>query len=162
MQKLYDFSVTTIKGRTQSLADYRGQVLLIVNVASRCGFTPQYAELQKLYARYRDQGFTVLAFPCNQFGHQEPGSHFEIQTFCESNYGVEFPIFAKVDVNGDEASPLFQYLKQQRRGFLGSRRIKWNFTKFVIDKKGNVVKRYAPYRKIADLENDIEKLLIAP
>lgn len=162
MRNIYDFSVTTAAGAIQSLADYRGQVILIVNVASQCGFTAQYADLQRLYAQYQAQGLVVLGFPCNQFGGQEPGSNAEIAQFCQLNFGVEFPVFAKVEVNGPNAAPLFTYLKQQRRGFLGSRRIKWNFTKFVIDRKGNVVKRYAPHRKIADLQSDIEKLLLAP
>ena len=162
MHNIYDFSVTTATGAIQSLADYRGQVILIVNVASQCGFTAQYADLQRLYAQYRAQGFLVLGFPCNQFGGQEPGSNAEILQFCHLNYGVEFPVLAKVEVNGPNAAPLFTYLKQQRRGFLGSRRIKWNFTKFVIDKEGRVVKRFAPYRKIADLQPLIEKLLASP
>lgn len=162
MQRIYDFSVTTLAGEQQSLAQYQGQVLLIVNVASRCGFTKQYADLQALYAQYREQGLVILGFPCDQFGGQEPGTNAEIAEFCQINFGVEFPMFAKVEVNGLSAEPLFEFLKQQRRGFLGSRRIKWNFTKFVIDKKGRVVKRYAPYRKIADLQRDIEQLLLAP
>nr|WP_314900271.1 glutathione peroxidase [uncultured Deefgea sp.] len=161
MQRIYDFSVTTLAGEQQSLAQYQGQVLLIVNVASRCGFTKQYADLQALYAQYRERGLVILGFPCDQFGGQEPGTNAEIADFCQINFGVEFPMFAKVEVNGLSAEPLFEFLKQQRRGFLGSRRIKWNFTKFVIDKKGRVVKRYAPHRKIADLQSDIEKLLLA-
>ncbi len=161
MQSIYDFSVTTLAGKKQSMAQYRGQVLVIVNVASRCGFTAQYAELQAMYVRYREQGLVVLGFPCDQFGAQEPGSNTEIAEFCQLNFGVEFPMFAKIEVNGPNAEPLFSYLKQQRRGFLGLRRIQWNFTKFVIDREGRVVKRYAPYRKIADFQSDVEMLLIA-
>lgn len=159
MSHIYDFSVQTLAGETQSLAAYRGKVLLIVNVASQCGFTEQYADLQKLYAQYREQGLVILGFPCDQFGGQEPGSADEIAQFCQLNFGVEFPLFAKIKVNGEQAEPLFSYLKQQRRGFLGSRRIKWNFTKFVIDREGNVIRRFAPYRKIADLQREVEKLL---
>ena len=162
MHNIYDFSVINAAGERQSLADYRGQVILIVNVASQCGFTAQYADLQRLYAQYREQGLLILGFPCDQFGGQEPGSNAEIAQFCQLNFGVEFPVFAKIEVKGPNAAPLFNYLTQQRRGFLGSRQIKWNFTKFVIDRKGRVVKRYAPYRKIADLQSDIEKLLLAP
>jgi glutathione peroxidase len=150
MSHIYDFSVKTLAGNTQSLAAYRGKVLLIVNVASQCGFTTQYADLQKLY---------ILGFPCDQFGGQEPGSADEIAAFCQLNFGVEFPMFAKIDVNGEHADPLFTYLKQQRRGFLGLRRIKWNFTKFVIDREGHVIRRFAAYRKIADLQREVEKLL---
>ncbi|WP_027467735.1 glutathione peroxidase [Deefgea rivuli] len=159
MSHIYDFSVQTLAGETQSLAAYRGKVLLIVNVASQCGFTAQYADLQTLYSQYREQGLVILGFPCDQFGGQEPGSAAEIAQFCQLNFGVEFPMFAKVDVNGEQAEPLFTYLKQQRRGFLGSRRIKWNFTKFVINREGHVIQRFAPYRKITDLRQFIEKLL---
>jgi len=161
MSMIYDFSVTTITGEQQRLAQYQGQVLVIVNVASKCVFTTQYAQLQALYERYRAQGLVILAFPCDQFGGQEPGSSSEIVQFCQLNFAVDFPIFAKIEVNGPNAEPLFRFLKQQQRGFLGSRRIKWNFTKFVIDKEGRVVKRFAPYRKIADLQPVIEKLLAA-
>lgn len=161
MPTIYDFSVTTLTGERQSLLQYRGQVVLIVNVASQCGFTVQYADLQALYAKYREQGLVILAFPCDQFGGQEPGSNSEIAQFCQLNFGVEFPVFAKVEVNGPKAEPLFAYLKLQQRGLFGSQRIKWNFTKFVIDKEGRVVKRFAPYRKIADLQPLIEKLLAA-
>ena len=159
MSHIYDFSVKTLVGETQSLAAYRGKVLLIVNVASQCGFTAQYADLQKLYAQYREQGLVVLGFPCDQFGGQEPGSADEIAQFCQLNFGVEFPMFAKIDVNGERAEPLFTYLKQQRRGVLGLPRIKWNFTKFVVDREGRVIQRFAPYRKIADLQCEVEKLL---
>jgi glutathione peroxidase len=159
MSHIYDFSVQTLAGEMQSLAAYRGKVLLIVNVASQCGFTEQYADLQKLYAQYRQQGLVILGFPCDQFGGQEPGTAEEIAQFCQLNFGVEFPMFAKIDVNGKRAEPLFTYLKQQQRGLLGSRRIKWNFTKFVIDREGNVIERFAPYRKIADLQREVEKLL---
>ncbi|MGL6040290.1 MAG: glutathione peroxidase [Deefgea sp.] len=161
MPRIYDFSVTTLAGEKQSLVQYQGKVVVIVNVASQCGFTKQYADLQALYAQYREQGLVILGFSCDQFGGQEPGTNAEIANFCQVNFGVEFPLFTKIEVNGPNTEPLFTYLKQQRRGFLGSRRIKWNFTKFVIDRAGDVVKRYAPYRKIADLQSDIEKLLAA-
>jgi glutathione peroxidase len=157
---LYDIEVTTIDGRKQTLADYRGQVLLIVNVASRCGFTPQYAGLESLYQEYKDQGFSVLGFPCDQFGHQEPGSETEIQSFCSTNYNVNFPMFAKIEVNGPGTHPLYQLLKAEKKGLLGTQAIKWNFTKFLVDRQGEVVSRYAPTTtpdKIApDVETQIE------
>ncbi len=159
MSQIYNFSVKTLTGELQNLAQYRGKVLLIVNVASQCGFTPQYADLQKIYTQYAEQGLVVLGFPCNQFGAQEPGSAVKIAEFCQLNFGVTFPLFAKIDVNGAQADPLFTYLKQQQRGFLGSRRIKWNFTKFLIDRDGQVIQRFAPYRKISDLQRVVEKLL---
>jgi len=134
-------------------------VLLIVNVASRCGFTPQYAGLQALYEKYRDRGFLVLGFPCNQFGSQEPGSEAEIGAFCNSSYGVTFPLFAKIDVNGNEAHPLYQHLKSEAPGVLGTEAIKWNFTKFLVDRQGGVVKRYAPKEEPQDIASDIEALL---
>ena len=156
---IYDFRVKTIRGEEQSLADYKGKVLLIVNTASKCGFTPQYKELQKLYEQYRDRGFVVLGFPCNQFGNQEPGTEEEIEQFCQVNYGVTFPMFAKVDVNGENAHPLFQYLKEKAPGVLGTKAIKWNFTKFLVDRNGNVVARFASQTKPSELKNEIEELL---
>ncbi len=143
MATIYDFDVQDIDGRTHSLDAYRGRVLLVVNVASRCGFTPQYAELESLYRKHREQGFDVLGFPCDQFGHQEPGDEAEIKSFCTSKYDVTFPMFAKIKVNGSAAHPLFKFLKSQRRGLLGTGFIKWNFTKFLTDRGGNVVRRYA-------------------
>lgn len=141
---IYDYKVKTIKGEQQPLEAYRGKTLLIVNTASKCGFTPQYKGLEELYKKYHDQGLEILGFPCNQFGAQEPGSEEEIASFCSLNYGVSFPMFAKVDVNGPEADPLFEHLKEEAPGLLGSKPVKWNFTKFLVDKHGNVVKRYAP------------------
>ena len=156
---IYDFLVKTIRGEEQSLADYKGKVLLIVNTASKCGFTPQYKELQELYEQYRDRGFVVLGFPCNQFGNQEPGTEEEIEQFCQVNYGVTFPMFAKVDVNGENAHPLFQYLKEKAPGVLGTKAIKWNFTKFLVDRNGNVVARFAPQTRPSELISEMEKLL---
>lgn len=156
---IYDFSATRIDGTLQSLADYRGKVLLIVNVASRCGFAPQYAGLEALYERYKDQGLVILGFPCNQFGFQEPGSEAEIQEFCTLNYGVSFPMFAKIDVNGPETHPLYAYLKAEQPGFLGSQAIKWNFTKFLVDRDGLVVRRYAPTDTPEYIERDVVELL---
>jgi glutathione peroxidase len=158
MTSIYDFSAKTLQGHDASLADYRGQVLLIVNTASKCGFTPQYEGLEKLYEGLHPRGLTVLGFPCNQFGAQEPGSADEIGQFCQANYGVTFPMFAKVDVNGPDAHPLYQYLKHEKPGLLGSR-IKWNFTKFLVDRAGKVIARYAPTKKPKDLEKPIAKLL---
>lgn len=156
---IYGFNVTTIDGQAQTLAPYRGWVLLIVNVASRCALTPQYARLQSLYERYRAQGFTVLGFPCDQFGHQEPGDNLEIKNFCSLTYRVTFPMFAKVEVNGDHAHPLFQYLKSVRRGWLGSCSIKWNFTKFLVDRDGAVLRRFGPITSARRLEKSIQPLL---
>ncbi|MCB1678956.1 MAG: glutathione peroxidase [Halioglobus sp.] len=156
---VYDFSCATAAGEKKSLADYRGKVLLVVNTASKCGFTPQFAGLEELYEKYRDAGLEILGFPCNQFGKQDPGSNDEIVEFCQLNYGVSFPMFGKIEVNGGGAEPLFKYLKKAAPGALGSRGIKWNFTKFLIDADGNVVKRYAPTDKPAAIEKDIEKLL---
>ena len=136
-------------------------MLLIVNIASKCGFTPQYKGLEALYEKYKDRGFAVLGFPCNQFGEQEPGTEAEIAEFCELNYGVTFPMFSKIDVNGEDAHPLFKYLKSMKKGLLGSEAIKWNFTKFLVDKDGKVVERYAPTTKPEDLENDIERAMAA-
>jgi glutathione peroxidase len=156
---VYDFTAKTIRGEEQSLADYKGKVLLIVNTASKCGFTPQYKELQELYEQYRDRDFVVLGFPCNQFGHQEPGTEEEIEQFCQVNYGVTFPMFAKVDVNGENAHPLFEYLKEKAPGVLGTKAIKWNFTKFLVDRNGNVVARFASQTRPSELKSEIEKLL---
>ncbi|TLS49720.1 glutathione peroxidase [Paenibacillus antri] len=156
---VYDFSARTIRGEERSMSDYRGKVLLIVNTASECGFTPQYKGLQELYEKYRDAGLEILGFPCNQFGGQEPGDEAAIAGFCETNFGVTFPLFAKVDVNGDDAHPLFKYLTKQAPGILGTRSIKWNFTKFLVDREGNVVTRFASTDKPEDLERDIQKYL---
>ena len=156
---VYDFQAETLDGKPASLADWRGQALLIVNTASKCGFTPEYAGLEMLQRTYKDRGFSVIGFPCNQFGAQEPGSEDEIESFCEINYGVTFPLFAKVDVNGDKAAPLYQYLKKARPGVLGSEAIKWNFTKFLLDRHGNVIERYAPNVEPEAIAGDIEKLL---
>jgi glutathione peroxidase len=144
MSSIYDYSAKTIDGDEQALAAYRGKTMLIVNVASKCGFTPQYAGLEALYEKFQGQGLVVLGFPCDQFGHQEPGDEAEIKNFCSLNYEVTFPLFAKIDVNGAEAHPLYKYLKKEAKGLLGSEAIKWNFTKFLVDKDGKVVKRYAP------------------
>ena len=161
MTTVYDFSAKTIDGQSQGLDAYRGKVLLIVNVASKCGFTPQYAGLEALYQRHKDTGLAILGFPCDQFGHQEPGDEAEIKGFCSLNYGVSFPLFAKVHVNGDDAHPLYKFLKAEKKGLLGSEAIKWNFTKFLVDKEGNVVKRYAPQDKPESLEKDLTPLLEA-
>ena len=155
---LYDFSAKLNDGREKKLSAYRGKVLLIVNTASRCGFTPQYKALQELYAKYRDRGFALLAFPCDQFGHQEPGDDDEIKSFCELNYGVDFPLFSKIEVNGKDAHPLYAFLKSQKGGLLGDS-IKWNFTKFLVDKQGNVIERYAPTTPPERIAPDIEKQL---
>lgn len=157
-ESVYDFTVTTMMGLPKSLRDYEGKVLLIVNTASKCGFTPQFAGLQALYEQYRDQGLEILGFPCNQFMNQEPGSNEEIQNFCRLNYGVTFPMFAKIDVNGPHADPLYKYLTQQTKGFLGGA-IKWNFTKFLVDRHGRVLKRYAPNVEPSALAADIEAAL---
>jgi glutathione peroxidase len=159
---IYGFSAQLLDGRTVSLEDFRGQVLLIVNTASKCGFTPQYADLEALYQTYKDRGLQVLGFPCNQFGGQEPGSAAEIAAFCETKYAVSFPIFAKIDVNGAEAHPLFKYLKRSRPGLLGifdGGRIRWNFTKFLVDRKGNVVERFGSTKTPKSLASKIEALL---
>jgi glutathione peroxidase len=159
MTSLYDITVDDIHGKPVKLSRYKGKVLLIVNTASECGFTPQYKGLEQLYGKLHGKGLEELGFPCNQFGGQEPGSEKEIEQFCELNYGVTFPMFAKVDVNGAKASPLFQHLKSAKRGLLGSEAIKWNFTKFLVDREGNVVERYAPNTEPKDLEGDVTKLL---
>jgi glutathione peroxidase len=155
---VYDFDATGIDGLDQHLADYRGKVLLIVNTASQCGFTPQYGPLQELYEKYVERGLVVLGFPCDQFGHQEPGTEAEISEFCDSKFGVTFPMFSKVDVNGKDAHPLYAWLKSEKRGVLGGA-IKWNFTKFLVDTEGNVVKRYGSTTGPADIAPDIENLL---
>ena len=159
MSSLYDFEVTSIDGQAQCLAPFRGQVLLIVNVASRCGFTPQYADLEALYRKYRAQGFAVLGFPCDQFAHQEPGNEEEIKSFCSVNYDVTFPLFAKIKVNGSSTHPLYRFLKSSRRGILFTKAIKWNFTKFLIDRKGTVVRRYAPNVTVDQIEKEVLPLL---
>lgn len=159
MSNIYDFNVKTIKGEEQSMSIYKDKVLLIVNVASECGYTPQYEGLEKLYKTYQKQGFEILAFPCNQFGGQEPGTPEQIQNFCKVNFGATFPLFAKIDVNGEHAHPLYVYLKNKAPGILGTEAIKWNFTKFLIDKKGNVITRYGSSTKPEEIRTDIEKLL---
>ena len=156
-----DFTATDIQGNEVPLSRYQGRVLLIVNTASACGFTPQYAGLQALHAQYADQGLTVLGFPCNQFGHQEPGSADEIATFCERNFGVQFPLMEKIEVNGAGAHPLYRWLEAQAPGLLGSKAIKWNFTKFLVGRDGQVLQRYAPQDTPAKLAKDIEAALNA-
>lgn len=157
--EIYTIPVKTIDGTATTLDAYRGKVLLIVNVASKCGFTPQYKGLEAIYQKYKDQGLVVLGFPCNQFGGQEPGTEAEIQSFCSLNYGVTFPMFAKVDVNGSEEHPLYAYLKSQKGGLLGFDAIKWNFTKFLVDRTGQVVARYAPTSTPESIAADIEARL---
>ena len=159
MASVYDFSVKDIHGRDEKLDRYKDKVMLIVNVASKCGFTPQYKGLEALYEKMQSRGLEVLGFPCNQFGAQEPGTEQEIESFCELNYGVKFPLFAKIDVNGDGADPLYKYLKKEKPGLLGSEAIKWNFTKFLVDRKGRVIERYAPNVEPQAIAPDIEKLL---
>ena len=156
---VFDFSARALDGTETPLERHRGQVLLIVNVASRCGFTPQYAGLEALYRKFRDRGFAVLGFPCNQFGAQEPGTAAEIGGFCSSTYDVTFPMFAKIDVNGDAAHPLYQYLKDEKPGLLGTEAIKWNFTKFLVGRDGKVVKRFAPNARPEEIEPEIAALL---
>jgi glutathione peroxidase len=158
MSSIYSFTAALNNGQPKSLSDYQGKVLLIVNTASQCGFTPQYKGLQDLYAKHHKRGLEVLGFPCNQFGHQEPGSDADIKSFCESNYDVQFPVFSKIDVNGDTAHPLYKFLQEKRPGLFG-KSIRWNFTKFLIDRSGDVVDRYAPFTPPSKLEDDIEKLL---
>src|SRR5512137_1953056 len=159
MAGAFDYSAKTIDGKEQSLSAYQGKALLIVNVASKCGFTPQYKGLEALYRKHKDAGLVVLGFPCDQFGHQEPGDEAEIKNFCSLNYDVSFPMFAKVDVNGDSANPLYKFLKKEATGVLGTEAIKWNFTKFLVDRSGKVVKRYAPTDTPESLEKDVAKLL---
>jgi glutathione peroxidase len=159
MSSVYDFSAKAIDGSEKSLGEYRGKALLIVNVASKCGFTPQYRGLEAMYRRLKDKGFEILGFPCDQFGHQEPGDEAEIQSFCSTTYDVTFPLFSKIDVNGNGAHPLYKYLKSEEKGLLGTESIKWNFTKFLVDKQGNVIKRFAPKDSPESIEKDIERVL---
>lgn len=158
MESIYDFKALTSKGKELDFAQFEGKVLLIVNTASKCGFTPQFAGLEQLNQKYRDRGLVVIGFPCNQFASQDPGSDSEIEGFCQLNYGVTFQIMKKVDVNGDDAHPIFVYLKEKTKGLLGSS-IKWNFTKFLISRDGETIKRYAPITKPEKLEKDIEAML---
>ena len=159
MASIYDYEVNTISGKTVPLADYKGKVLLIVNTASKCGFTPQFTGLETLYTDLKEQGLDILGFPCNQFLKQDPGSDSEISEFCSLNYGVTFPMFSKIEVNGDNTHPLYKYLKKEAKGMLGSEKIKWNFTKFLINRDGEVIKRYAPNTEPKDIEADIKGLL---
>lgn len=159
MKHFYDFNAKSITGEEVSMSAYKGKVVLVVNVASKCGFTPQYEGLEKLYQDYKSQGLEILGFPCNQFGGQEPGTHEQIQNFCKVNFGVTFPLFAKIDVNGEHTHPLYAHLKSKAPGFLGTEGIKWNFTKFLIDRQGNVIRRYGSSTKPEKIAKDIEKLL---
>jgi glutathione peroxidase len=161
MPSIYDFEVRYIDGKTAPLSQFRGQVLLIVNTASQCGFTPQFGGLEALHTTYAGKGLAVLGFPCNQFGAQDPGNDSEIAEFCQVNYGVSFPMMSKIDVNGPAAHPLYKWLSAEAPGLLGSKAIKWNFTKFLVGKDGQVIKRYAPLDKPADLTKDIEAALAA-
>lgn len=156
---IYEKQVTTLEGEDKNLSEYEGKVMLIVNTASKCGFTPQYEGLEKLHQELSPRGLAVLGFPCNQFGSQEPGSESEIGAFCEKNYGVSFPMHSKIDVNGPDTHPLYKDLKESAKGVLGTSRIKWNFTKFLVDRSGRVVKRFAPTAKPADIKQQIEALL---
>ncbi|GFN25977.1 glutathione peroxidase [Achromobacter denitrificans] len=162
MSTIYDFSARGIDGAEQSLDTYRGRVLLVVNVASKCGFTPQYTGLETLYRSYRDDGLAVLGFPCDQFGHQEPGDEAAIRDFCRTQYDITFPLYAKIEVNGNGAHPLYRWLKDEKPGVFGTEGIKWNFTKFLVGRDGRVIKRYAPTDTPASLKDDIEKALSAP
>ena len=159
MSSIYDFSAKDIDGNDVPLSNYKGKAMLLVNVASKCGFTPQYTGLEAMYRKHKDQGLVVLGFPCDQFGHQEPGNADEIKSFCSLTYDVSFPIFEKIDVNGAKAHPLWQWLKSEKSGFLGLDAIKWNFSKFLIDRKGNVVKRYAPTDTPEKIEKDLGTVL---
>jgi glutathione peroxidase len=159
MSDIYQFDIPKLGGATQPASDYKGKVMLVVNTASKCGFTPQYKGLEELYKKYLDQGLVIVGFPCNQFGKQEPGSDSEISEFCELNYGVSFPMASKVDVNGDNAHPIYTFLKAELPGVMGSKRIKWNFTKFLVNRDGQPVKRYAPTVKPEEIVADIEALL---
>lgn len=159
MASVYDFSAKTLDGKTVSLSDFKGSAMLIVNTASKCGFTPQYAGLESLYEKLREKGLTILGFPCNQFGQQEPGNEQEIGAFCQTNYGVSFPMFAKIDVNGPNAHPLYEFLKGEQPGVLGTKNIKWNFTKFLVDRNGKVVDRFAPMTKPEEIEKSIATVL---
>ena len=161
MSALSDIDVTTLDGQTQKMGSFLGKATLVVNVASKCGFTPQYAGLEALYRQYKERGLSVLGFPCDQFGHQEPGDAQEIRNFCSLNYEVTFPLFAKIDVNGANTHPVYQQLKAQAPGIFGSRKVKWNFTKFLIDANGNVVKRFAPVTKPEVLTAEVAALLSA-
>ncbi|CAA6818671.1 MAG: Glutathione peroxidase family protein [uncultured Sulfurovum sp.] len=158
-QTFYDFNATSIIGENISISKYKGKVVLIVNVASKCGFTPQYEGLQKLYEDHKDNNFTILAFPCNQFKEQEPADHKEIQNFCKTNYNISFPLFEKIDVNGENTHPLYEFLKSEVTGLMWSESIKWNFTKFLVNKNGKVIERYGSTTKPKDIEEDILKLL---
>jgi glutathione peroxidase len=159
MDNVFAFNVTDINGQNVALERFRGNILLIVNTASRCGFTPQYAELENLQQRFKTQGFSVLGFPCNQFGQQEPGNSQEIAKFCDLNFHISFPLFEKIEVNGPQSHPLYQYLKAQAPGLFGTQAIKWNFTKFLIGRNGKVIKRYSPFTTPASISTEIEKLL---
>jgi glutathione peroxidase len=158
-ETVYEFSAPLLDGQTARLDEFKGRVLLIVNTASKCGFTPQYAGLEELFRKYKERGLAVLGFPCNQFGAQEPGSAEQIGSFCESNYGVSFPLFAKINVNGPDAHPLYRYLKCKKSGIFGTESIKWNFTKFLVNRQGKVVDRYGPRTKPKALASQIERLL---
>ncbi len=159
MTTAYDFSAIDIDGHDKSLTDYEGKVLLVVNVASKCGFTPQYTGLQALWEKYRDRGLVVMGFPCDQFGHQEPGNEAEIMNFCSLTYDVDFPMFSKIDVNGANAHPLWKWLKEEKSGLLGIGAIKWNFSKFLVGRDGRVIKRYAPTDTPESIAKDIEAAL---
>jgi glutathione peroxidase len=159
MSDIYGFKINTIKGESKTLGDYKGKVLLIVNTASKCGLTPQFKGLEALYEKYKDQGLEVLGFPCNQFAQQDPGENDEIQEFCQINYGVTFPMHAKIDVNGNSTHPLYQHLKSEAPGVMGSEKVKWNFTKFLVGKNGEVLERFAPATKPVKLKTAIEKAL---
>lgn len=156
---IYDIKIKKMNGEAQSLQDFAGKVLLVVNVASKCGYTPQYIELESIYKKYKDQGLEILGFPCNQFGSQEPGTEEDIKSFCDLNYGVTFPIFSKIEVNGDHTAPLFEKMKSDLPGILGLKMIKWNFTKFLIDRNGRPVSRYAPNDSPNEMIGEIEELL---
>lgn len=161
MTTIYDFSAEKLEGGEQSLSDYQGKVLLIVNTASKCGFTPQFEGLEKVFQKYQAQGLVVLGFPCNQFAGQDPGNNSEIGEFCQRNYGVSFPMFAKIDVNGSEAHPIYKFLTKEAKGVLGTESVKWNFTKFLVGRDGNVIDRFATATKPEDMAKDIEKALSA-
>ena len=159
MTSFYEFTAPLLDGTPKAMADYQGKVVLIVNVASKCGYTPQYQGLEALWRKYQDKGLVILGFPCNQFGEQEPGSATDIAQFCSTTYNVSFPIFGKIDVNGDHAHPLYEYLKHAAKGVLGTESVKWNFTKFLVDRQGKVVHRFAPETTPEALEGDVAKLL---
>ncbi|MBL7546037.1 MAG: glutathione peroxidase [Bdellovibrionaceae bacterium] len=159
MSLFYDYTVKDEKNVDVSLSSFKGKTVLVVNVASKCGFTPQYTGLEEIYKKFKDKNFVIVGFPCNQFGFQEPGTNDEIQSFCKTSYDVTFPVMAKIDVNGNNASPLYRFLKEKAPGILGTEMIKWNFTKFLIDKNGNVIQRYAPKIEPKEIESDIARLL---